>query len=56
MSARMFSLLGATIFAAVGYKLNIGEANMDHLFAFTLLGAIVGGIVGWRIRIWWDDL
>lgn len=52
----MLSLLGATIFAAVGYKLNIGAVNLEHLFYFTFLGAIVGGIVGWRISRWWDNL
>ena len=56
MRVRMLSFLGATFFAAFGYKLNIGAVKIENLFYFTVLGAIVGGFAGWCLKCWWKDL
>ncbi len=44
--------MGIVVFAAIGYKLGIGAGELEPLFAFSLIGGIVGAIIGWRFERW----
>jgi hypothetical protein len=49
---REFILLGMVVFAAIGYKLGIEDIESISFLAFIILGAIVGGYIGWRYERW----